>query len=88
MNGNTNSGCPCFGGRPFPPNQGFRPNYPSSSPGPVIPQPPTACENFPVGMGYVPMQNWETPSPLECGFRKGTIFPSLDYPFTRGRCRS
>ena len=44
-------------------------------------------EHFPVGMGYVPMQNWENPYPMEHGFRRGTIFPSLDYPFTGGRCR-
>ena len=44
-------------------------------------------EHFPIGMGYVPMQNWENPYPMEHGFRRGTIFPSLDYPFTGGRCR-
>ena len=44
-------------------------------------------EQFPVGMGYVPMQNWETPYPMEQGFRWGTIFPSLNYPFMGGRCR-
>ena len=42
---------------------------------------------FPVGMGYVPMQGWETPYPMEHGFMRGTIFPSLDYPFVMGRCR-
>lgn len=42
---------------------------------------------FPVGMGYVPMQGWETPYPIEHGFMRGTIFPSLDYPFVMGRCR-
>ena len=44
-------------------------------------------DHFPVGMGYVPMQNWETPYSMEQGFRRGTIFPSLDYPFMMGRCR-
>ena len=44
-------------------------------------------DRFPVGMGYVPMQNWETPYSMEQGFRRGTIFPSLDYPFMMGRCR-
>ena len=42
---------------------------------------------FPVGMGYVPMQNWETPYSMEMGYRHGTIFPSLDYPFVMGGCR-
>jgi len=42
---------------------------------------------FPVGMGYVPMQRWETPYPMEQGFMRGTIFPALDYPFAMGRCR-
>lgn len=44
-------------------------------------------DRFPVGMGYVPWQNWETPYPMEQGFHRGTIFPSLDYPFMMGRCR-
>lgn len=42
---------------------------------------------FPVGMGYVPMQQWEAPYPIHYGFTRGTIFPSLDYPFMRGGCR-
>ncbi len=42
---------------------------------------------FPVGMGYVPWQGWENTYPIEQGFRRGTIFPSLDYPFVMGRCR-
>lgn len=44
-------------------------------------------ERFPVGMGYVPIQTWETPMHLEQSFLHGTIFPSLDYPFLMGRCR-
>ena len=44
-------------------------------------------DRFPVGMGYVPMQNWETPYSMEMGYRHGTIFPSLDYPFVMGGCR-
>lgn len=47
----------------------------------------TEINRFPVGMGYVPMQGWETPYPMEHGFMRGTIFPSLDYPFLMGRCR-
>jgi len=45
-------------------------------------------EKFPVGMGYVPVQPWECPYPIERGFQRGTIFQSLDYPFVMGRCRS
>ena len=46
-----------------------------------------SMDRFPVGMGYVPMQNWEEPYPMEQGFHRGTIFPSLDLPFMMGRCR-
>lgn len=58
-------------------------------PGPVLPNPsmPFYADRFPVGMGYVPMQSWETPYPMERGFMRGTIFPALDYPFMMGRCR-
>lgn len=58
-------------------------------PGPVLPNPsmPFYVDRFPVGMGYVPMQSWQTPYPMERGFMRGTIFPALDYPFMMGRCR-
>lgn len=36
----------------------------------------------PVGMCYVPFQQWETPYAENVGFERGTIFPSLDLPFT------
>ena len=42
---------------------------------------------YPIGMGYVPWQIWETPYPVEQGFQRGTLFQSLDYPFVMGRCR-
>lgn len=42
---------------------------------------------FPLGMAYVPMQNWSQPSPLEEGFNRGTMFSVLDLPFMMGRCR-
>ena len=48
---------------------------------------PGVWDRFPVGMGYVPMQNWETSYPISHGFMQGTIFPSLDYPFMMGGCR-
>lgn len=94
MNCNQNSGCPPR--RPAPPPMPCRQNsepYPSAGyyrqePGPVIigQNQIAGFENYPVGMGYVPWQRWETPYPMERGFRRGTIFPSLDYPFVMGRC--
>lgn len=45
------------------------------------------AERFPVGMGYVPMQPWETPYPPNTALSRGTIFPALDKPFLRGGCR-
>lgn len=44
-------------------------------------------DRFPVGMGYVPMQQWEMPYPMERALMRGTIFSALDYPFVMGRCR-
>ena len=68
-------------------NQRPMPNPPY--PGQMIIGPNTmvGMDPYPVGMGYVPMQRWETPFPMERGFQRGTIFPSLDYPFVMGRCR-
>jgi len=42
----------------------------------------------PIGMGYVPMQQWGQLYPAGTGFQRGTIFPELDLPFQMGRCRS
>ncbi len=42
--------------------------------------------SFPVGMGYVPMQQWGQTYPISKGFERGTIFPDLDLPFMMGRC--
>jgi len=44
------------------------------------------AEQFPVGMGYVPMQNWQQTYSMEEAFQRGTIFPILDLPFVMGRC--
>ena len=68
-------------------NQRPMPNPPY--PGQMIigPNPMADLGQYPVGMGYVPVQRWETPFPMEHGFQRGTIFPSLDYPFVMGRCR-
>lgn len=49
-----------------------------------------SCENscqkndmgdFPIGMGYVPWQNWREIYELEKAFQAGTIFAELDKPF-------
>ena len=72
-----------------PPCQNQRPDFLPQGPGPVVIGPNMAAgfDRYPIGMGYVPMQNWETPFPMDRGFQRGTIFPSLDYPFVMGRCR-
>ena len=44
-------------------------------------------EQFPVGLGYVPCQQWQLTYSLEQGFKRGTIFPDLDLTFNMGRCR-
>lgn len=60
-------------GSPMPlPETGFMGEFPGA--------------RYPVGMGYVPTQPWETPYPLNTALMAGTIFPSLDYPFVMGRC--
>lgn len=41
---------------------------------------------YPIGMGYVPIQPWEQTYPVSQGLNQGTIFPSLDLPFMQGRC--
>lgn len=41
---------------------------------------------FPIGMGYVPMQKWSQPSPINEAFCRGTLFAELDLPFVMGRC--
>lgn len=35
----------------------------------------------PVGMCYVPFQQWEPPYAENVAFERGTMFPSLDLPF-------
>ena len=39
------------------------------------------CATLPLAMAYVPIQPWETPYEPDVALRRGTIFPSLDYPF-------
>lgn len=38
-------------------------------------------KNTPIGMAYVPMQQWDETYSIEKGFDRGTIFPELDLPF-------
>ena len=38
-------------------------------------------DDFPIGMGYVPMQKWRSLYPLEQGFCEGTIFMELNQKF-------
>lgn len=46
-----------------------------------------AMEQYPVGMGYVPWQQWQQTYPLDQALHHGTIFPDLDLRFVMGRCR-
>ena len=39
---------------------------------------------MPIGMAYVPYQQWDTVYTAEEGFPKGTIFPQLHKPFCSG----
>ena len=41
-------------------------------------------EETPIGMAYVPYQQWDTTFSAEEGFPKGTIFPQLYKPFCPG----
>lgn len=38
-------------------------------------------EKTPLGMAYVPFQEWETPYDDNIAIMRGTIFPALDLPF-------
>ena len=84
---------PCTGlVRPGMENGAFCPQGPEILPARPYPQaggsraPQNALErgNYPVGMGYVPIQSWQQPYALETAFRRGTIFPDLDLPFMMG----
>ena len=84
---------PCAGSvRPVSENGAFYPQGPEIRPARPYPQtgghrPPQTFlggGNYPVGMGYVPIQSWQQPYALETAFRRGTIFPDLDLPFMMG----
>lgn len=53
-----------------------------ASPGKMNVNIPTSCPAMSVTMLYVPIQAWETPYDEQTAFTRGTIFPSLDKPFT------
>lgn len=39
-------------------------------------------DETPIGMTYVPFQQWEAVYPENTAFERGTIFPSLYLPFS------
>lgn len=43
-------------------------------------------EKTPIGMAYVPYQQWGEIYDAKEGFNRGTMFPELDYPFKGGDC--
>lgn len=43
------------------------------------------CDDYPIGMGYVPWQEFRNLYDPERGFHAGTIFIELDKPFTGRR---
>lgn len=54
-----------------------------ASPAPVN----EACDGnelFPIGMSYVPWQQWKSVYDIEMAFKRGTLFPELDLPFCCG----
>lgn len=78
-------GASCFGNGAFC-RRGQKPTcppYPQTG-GNRPPQTFLGGGNYPVGMGYVPIQSWQQPYALETAFRRGTIFPDLDLPFMMG----
>lgn len=68
--------------RPFPPSPMNTMNMTS----PRVSSGRDCLSDMPIGMSYVPIQNWMQTYPIEQGLHRGTIFPELDYPFTMRRC--
>ena len=48
---------------------------------------PCCFEDWPIGMTYTPMQQWESTYDPEKALQAGTIFPSLDLWFMGGGTR-
>ena len=51
----------------MPVSNGNRPSFPSKTP---------------LAMAYVPVQQWNRTYDEEQGFKRGTVFPDLDFPFS------
>lgn len=45
---------------------------------------PRFPENMPIGMAYVPFQQWSEVYNEDEAFSNGTLFPELNFPFERG----
>ena len=45
-----------------------------------------SCDSYPIGMGYVPWQEFKDLYDPDRGLHAGTIFMELDKPFTGRRC--
>ncbi len=43
-------------------------------------------EHTPIGMAYVPVQQWGETYTAEEALCRGTLFPELDFPFGGGDC--
>ncbi|MEG7531916.1 MAG: spore coat associated protein CotJA [Hungatella sp.] len=55
---------------------------------PICPNTGACCmEEYPIGMGYIPWQQWQQTYTIDRALQRGTIFPTLDLPFQMGRCR-
>lgn len=53
----------------------------------LMPQPQTRFpSDTPIGMAYVPFQQWTEVYDADKGFSRGTMFPELDMPFMGGGC--
>jgi hypothetical protein len=61
------------------------PQKPVTLPAKVSQIPGDFPSKTPVGMCYVPFQQWETPLAENIGFEAGTIFPSLVLPFSTSK---
>ncbi|MBQ7004290.1 MAG: spore coat associated protein CotJA [Oscillospiraceae bacterium] len=52
-----------------------------------LPMPTTAFPAAtPIGMAYVPYQQWQEPYDADMALDRGTMFPELDLPFMGGEC--
>ena len=63
---------------------------PVTCPGWSAPSQTSPAENidqFPVGMAYVPWQQWQQVYSLDVAMSVGTIFPDLNKPFIMGGCQ-